>query len=1065
MKRILALLMLLATVFLLCACPGGSPVEPPVTNPCPDCGKSPCECEKDPPQENCPVCGMYPCQCDIDENIVYGDGAAMAGTGDTLQADAPALSQRPYDEGSATDKSGADLFRQEFFGNGVIRVTDTSAYTLKNQKNKTYGGVAGTAVLIPAGLTLANNEQITIKNAVIVGDLEISSGKQLVFENVQFVGSITIKNRASDVVFKDCRLSSLNSAAENLSLINCFVSYNGVGVTSEGNGLYVKNCRFEGTGTALSSAAADAEIRNVTVKGDENGIGIEVKGAEAVNTLIATSAIRGVQTSILIDSACNTVAVLNSLISVKTLNNTNVYVCENAMGGRLIGESNNYFLANGNTYAEDGRDHRPILSGNENTNGDTITNVSARAEVGANEDLLPHLNKELFVGMERKLTVKEYGVAKEMTLYSHILEKAKSEDIVIIAPGAYAVDETAAFSSLHNGTTIYAYGVLAEGVALDSACYNKSHITTFGVTGLAIKGLSIGYEQPSCGQVYILEKLGNNEVKVITAAGFWNEFTLTGSNFIRNTGDCSYVKAGTNYIYGELMVKSTTKNSDGTMTVKFSDAAYYDLLKKGDILTQRADAYSWVVHTRKSQDILLEDFTQYGYAGGYAFYEEENLSGTVYHRVADTTKAATVIDKDTYERYSNLEKEYGVDLEIDRERIDGKYRYRGPAPKISSLDGMHATASTQGSQMISCIVENMTDDGMNMNAYHARLGGWKDNGDGTLTLIYKACLTSRLWGQGKLQPDGKRKVDYIRYCADFREGDRVYIYNAAGQLFCDTKALSAGWEYDTIKSTYDKVVETDIVRYAVKVNKDDVDMSALDGYDLTNDSQVDSTKVLVDNMSRSSADFLVDNCYFHNGSTNGVRAKCGTVKHTTFRDIAKTALSAVYDIWWGESVVANDLLFEKNLIDHTSYNTYGAPTLDHPSADYKYTAICIMGLGDGKIMDEDRLLFKNIIIRDNKFMNRSLSLYNYLVFIRSAANVQFTGNDFGSSEEEDGLDKLALVLYLNGAVNIDLSGNTYSPFIEGMIERYVEGDSYKDIHGSDVGDRIKDKEPAPEPEE
>ena len=520
MKRILALLMLRATVFLLCACPGGSPVEPPVTNPCPDCGKSPCECEKDPPQENCPVCGMYPCQCDIDENIVYGDGAAMAGTGDTLQADAPALSQRPYDEGSATDKSGADLFRQEFFGNGVIRVTDTSAYTLKNQKNKTYGGVAGTAVLIPAGLTLANNEQITIKNAVIVGDLEISSGKQLVFENVQFVGSVTIKNRASDVVFKDCRLSSLNSAAENLSLINCFVSYNGVGVTSEGNGLYVKNCRFEGTGTALSSAAADAEIRNVTVKGDENGIGIEVKGAEAVNTLIATSAIRGVQTSILIDSACNTVAVLNSLISVKTLNNTNVYVCENAMGGRLIGESNNYFLANGNTYPADDKNHAALLSDNTNKNGDTVTDVNARAEVGANEEILPHVNRELFTGMPRRKTVRQYGVEHERQLYAYILEEGRQADCVVVAPGAYETEMTAHFTSAHNGLTVYAYGVLSEGIEYEHKSYNIQHIVADGVTDLTVKGLVMGYAQPSCGQIYILKKLTNSKMLAVTGAGF-----------------------------------------------------------------------------------------------------------------------------------------------------------------------------------------------------------------------------------------------------------------------------------------------------------------------------------------------------------------------------------------------------------------------------------------------------------------------------------------------------------------------------------------------------------------
>ncbi|MBQ8174186.1 MAG: hypothetical protein IJ009_02160, partial [Clostridia bacterium] len=96
MRRVLALLLLLCTLFLLCACPGGGPVEPPVGGDvCDICGKDPCEC---PTGEVCPDCGKNPCECpekpagngvtvtpdEADYSIVFGAGATIDGTGDSL---------------------------------------------------------------------------------------------------------------------------------------------------------------------------------------------------------------------------------------------------------------------------------------------------------------------------------------------------------------------------------------------------------------------------------------------------------------------------------------------------------------------------------------------------------------------------------------------------------------------------------------------------------------------------------------------------------------------------------------------------------------------------------------------------------------------------------------------------------------------------------------------------------------------------------------------------------------------------------------------------------------------
>ncbi|MBQ8174030.1 MAG: hypothetical protein IJ009_01365 [Clostridia bacterium] len=63
MKRLIAILMLACTLFMLCACPGDGPVEPPVGGDvCDVCGKNPCECPDD-TDPKCPTCGQNPCVC------------------------------------------------------------------------------------------------------------------------------------------------------------------------------------------------------------------------------------------------------------------------------------------------------------------------------------------------------------------------------------------------------------------------------------------------------------------------------------------------------------------------------------------------------------------------------------------------------------------------------------------------------------------------------------------------------------------------------------------------------------------------------------------------------------------------------------------------------------------------------------------------------------------------------------------------------------------------------------------------------------------------------------------
>ena len=115
---------------------------------------------------------------------------------------------------------------------------------------------------------------------------------------------------------------------------------------------------------------------------------------------------------------------------------------------------------------------------------------------------------------------------------------------------------------------------------------------------------------------------------------------------------------------------------------------------------------------------------------------------------------------------------------------------------------------------------------------------------------------------------------------------------------------------------------------------------------------------------------------------------------------------------------------------------------------YKFCPITIMGLG-GSSLEEDNLLFSDIRILNNKFLNRVLDHYNYAIYARGVNRLTVTGNDFGSLSGETS-SKHCGVLYLNGAANVELSGNTYSSYVSGNYSLYVKGSPYKNIFGTDV---------------
>lgn len=1027
-KRPLCLLLLGCLALSLCACPGATD-DPPAGG-----------CAHTYENGYCTLCGAKdPTYTPpVNPNVTYGDGEVIDGAGDSLAADATVLLPITYDATAAEELQAPTLFRSwasKMAEGKTFMCQGTATLAESNGKDKVYDG-KGATLILESALTIKGVENVTIKNITIVGDVKIASGTGVIFENAKILGGITAEKAASSIVLNGCRVeaaTAITTAATDLSVINSALAFTACGVLDTGKGTFVENCRIVGTGVAISSSATvDASFRYNTVTVGEKDKAITIDTG-AQNALVAMNIIRGPQVSVQVTGARNAVVVSNTLISVEASENRNLYICDNAMGGRVIAKNNNYFLADGNRYKNDGQTHDAVLENNQNVNGNTLTDVDARLEVGADETLLPHVDKTLFVHMERKATVKDPASSVKQSVSEYVAAQSAEKGIVILSPGVYKTYGPITFTAEQSNTVLYAYGVYVERVEEKGKNSIGSLLTCESTDNVTVKGLTVGYEQPSAMQVYVIDKQksgGTCTLTVLPGAGMINEFGDTNATYYLNM--TAYLhKADQDYIpIGDIELGAVSKRSDGTIRITLENPEDYEVIEIGDALTNRYQSYSRTVYTEKSANVTYLDVTAYGIAGAFCCFEKENRSAVTYYRFADTTRLGELIDKATYEKYEAYEAEYGINFEIRSE--DGYYY--GSVPHVSSIDGIQALSCEQGSQVISCLFENMCDDGSLQKGQHARLAKIIDNGDGTATIIFKGNLSLQR-GQTST-PDA--------FCATIRKGDRVAIYTAFGQLICDSIAQSDEKGYDTVISDYNgkKVVRKQVTVLTKDLHPDY--QTILAGYQrdangfLSDDGQATKEKILVDNFSRGCNGFLFDNVLVQNNRSRGflIKASDGAIKNCTIRNNAKLAVAVIYEIYWGESSFSENVRIENNLIDHVGYALYN-------NGQYLHYPINISGLGGGTT-DEDYLLYKNIRIVGNKFINR---VNEYAVYIQAAKNVLLENNDFGCFDEENE-DYYAKSVLLNGASGITLNNNTYSPFIP--FEELIDGSYYKNVTGTDV---------------
>ena len=681
---------------------------------------------------------------------------------------------------------------------------------------------------------------LSVSDIIISGSVRVVSSNNVSFARVEIQSNgtaLSIDELSDNVTVNDCRFfgtdGGVESYASNTTVKGSYISG---AVTGRADGFAIHNCKIVTKDNGIALCGSDISATNNTVTTQNGAIGITVESG-SLNSLLSYNVISGACTSVKVSGSTNTVVLLNSGFDTVCEDNTNLYIVENSVGGALTLKNNNFLLCDSNSYVENGQDHALVLESNQNINGDTLMDVNARNEVGAKEELLPHTNKELFLEMPRRTTVKDVSGGTALDLNTYIENNAKTKSVVIVPPGAYytAAGDPIALTAEMSNTEIYAFGVYNEHDFNTNAEYlakkgGNQILTINNVENVNIHGITLGYDYQASGQVHVLKKLDNQQILVVPAAGYALEDGFGQSNLDVFHNSYTY-KFGAGTLYnatGGSTYTLVSTNDDGTLVLRLSTAASYDAMNVGDIIVCRmAGDNQHTIGIGSSKNIKLKDVILHGYSAALMTVVTGSSTNVSLERVHNTARTPYIIDKETYDMYAAWEKEYGVDLEI---YIDELGRYRGAIPRIGSVDATHVSGSSEGLDITSCLFENMCDDGSNQRGSSSRLSGIKDNGDGTTTLYFKGMVTSTYHGIYKTAKKEQISLNPL----SFSEGDNIYVYNSKGVLLCDTECLTNSRHEDDLIEIFD----FDTIRYfiyvsSVKVATDSVNLEALEGYDLS----------------------------------------------------------------------------------------------------------------------------------------------------------------------------------------------------------------------------------------
>ena len=1007
------------------------------------------------------------------DDMVFEEGNAVSGSGTSLEDDAFANGSYTIDESGAIEKT-ADEIKAMLVDKSVLtsdQVFKVTGPIVLDSATKYYGN--GATIIAPDGIVIKDASEILIKELLFKGNVTIENSSSITLFKMYILSDDTAVRTdiaSSLISVKSCVINAKDIAvdmkAADSAIYQCFLSADKA-VVSNADNLAMQENRVAGISAGVVSSGASCILKNNVIEAATDGVGASfTKGS--CNNLVALNIFKGSQISLEMTENFNCSVILNSAIRISAANNKNIYIIDNNLGGTIELTNNDYLICDGNNYNEGTKLSHTLQSNNRNFNGDNMHDVDARLEVGADENLLPHTNKDLFIGMERQSKIRDLTQPKSYPLNGYVRNMAKNSDVVILPPGAYSVTSTLNLQAAHANTTIYAYGVYQEATK-----YMKN-IDISSASNLTVKGLTTGYADISAGQIQVLEKLGDNKLLVISSAGFGRDFGQldttkfsTGGYFYHPGSFTSWTEIGNWGKYQVVPNENGEKiNEDGTFVIEIGgkDAAkYYTLIQKGEIFTCRLNIENdRTVAISTSKNVLFKDTVTYGYADALCFVIGGANTEVQFYRHHNLAHSAYEIDKETYDKYKTLEEKYNVDLEIYQ---DEEGRYRGAAPRIGSVDATHMSSPSKGLSATSTLFENACDDAANQRGNSSALHQIIDNNDGTLTLLMKDYLPETYYHLYKNQ--GKTTLNPGHTASDFAKGDRIFIYTSSGKTVCDTTVLSASETFATGYTIYEEDYKyngqeihmnwTSTIK-GVTVRKTDVDMTALEGYTLgISDPSMDN-KIIVDNLSRNSVSFTFDNCMVrHNRGRFVIKTRDAVITNCTFKDTSMGGVVMSCESTWGESSVPNNITVTKCLFDGTSQ------TFNYEN-NTKYAAVAVEGLGSGGINKEvnvsaDTIPCKNITITNNVFRNVP---NNYYVTVSAAQNVTITNNTFETRSTETA-KKVGKSIYINGCMDINISNNTYSEFANGDMTKVIVGNNYKNLYGTDVeGVFEKDKEPKTE---
>jgi len=674
----------------------------------------------------------------------------------------------------------------------------------------------------------------------------------------------------------------------------------------------------------------------------------------------------------------------------------------------------------------------------------------------------------LFIGMPRRFDVANTGLNVKDYLY----ECAKTQDSIILPPGAYTVtDKVLLRGQEMQDKTIYAYGAFIE---LDSEYkkYPDALLEINTTRNVNVFGVTLGYVLPSSGQIRVVDKHLDGDrclLTVIADAGFMDGFTTTDPSLYHLSWPETFLKGedGQYRYYCEensMASHKVTKNCDengnydGTMTLELFDRGrnhyvqekpardVWDRITLGTVMTCRLSSPNKVSFaTISAQNVLFRDCVLYGYSAALSAYAYRHCENVRYVRYHDAARPATLIDKQTYDKYRSYEQKYGVSFELYQDEMG---RYRGASARSSSVDAFHISMCRQGVSITSCLLESMVDDGSNQHAVSSRLHDIRDNGDGTTTLIYKPLVSEVCWNSNKNNPDENRLSTLM--CMEFQKGHSLYVYNPYGRAIVETEVLDNGVQYGEVEIdlTYNGV-HKHITRplYAIKVRTVDVDLDALIDYrtgkpfDLSDNSYEMTNRITVDNLSFNCTGYTIDNVMVRNGHTRGalIKAANATIKHCTFRNVSYNGIVIRPEFRWGESSVARHTVIDKCLFDHTGF-------IFQALADKEQACIRIQSTSD--TVSEGTLPIDDISITGCRFTNND---QRYAIWVNSAKNVTIKNNVFDPVITDHLPEIPGTAVLLETCMNVEISDNKYN-YVQynGDVRNVIKGENYANIHGTDV---------------